>query len=84
MLEADAARMDPRGWVAADAERLAQAETAQEAIRNKRKLEAFDDLLAACKLALRFSLGDNLRQQEVANYADQLAEAIIKASPQTR
>ena len=51
---------------------------------NKRKLEAFEELLAACKLALRFSMGDNLRQHEVANYADQLAEAIAKAtSPQT-
>ena len=31
MLEADAARMDPTAWVAGDAERLSQAETAQEA-----------------------------------------------------
>ena len=45
LLEADAARMDPTAWVAADAERLAQGETAQEAARNKRKLEAFDELL---------------------------------------
>ena len=34
MLEADAARVDPRGWVAADPERLAQAETAQEVDMN--------------------------------------------------
>ena len=34
VLEADAARMDPAGTVAADAGRLAEAETAQEAARS--------------------------------------------------
>ena len=34
VLEADAARMDPAAWVAADAGRLAEAETAQEAARS--------------------------------------------------
>ena len=38
-----------------------------------------EELLAACKLALRFSMGDHLSQQEVATYTDQLAEAIAKA-----
>ena len=59
MLEADAARMDPTAWVAADAERLAQAETAQEAARNKRIIEVFPDLLAA--LSDYLDAEDNLR-----------------------
>ena len=51
---------------------------------NKRKLEAFDDLLAACKLALRFALGDHLSENEVGNHASQLAAAIALASPLTK
>ena len=37
VLEADAARMDPAGWVAASAEQLAEAETAQQALRLEEK-----------------------------------------------
>ena len=81
MLEADAARMDPTAWVAADAERLAQAETAQEAARNKRMIEVFPDLLEVLKdLTALYMASPGCDPHFIAKGR----AAIARASPQAR
>lgn len=55
---------------------------AEEVRANAHLIAAAPELLAACKLALRFSRGDSLSPQELVDFVDMLPAAIAKASPQ--